>query len=972
MIFVFNRFHYNKCLYNSCLRKGLGWWATIRGALALVVSLFLLLFCSSVFALNVDLETADDRTVIVGDDTYYLLSPYMNILEDKDGALTIEQVVSSENDRFIKNVLPAPHVEGGDSTYWLEINLSVPDNTDKEYSHSDNKESVWYLEIDKPLLYIAELYVPIEAGGYDVRSADTQLPLESREIVNVNSVFPLVLKKGESMTVYLKLQNRNLSLILSVGLWKPVAFIEKIAEEEFIYGVFFGCMGILMIYNIFIFFSVKDVSYVYYVGFLAGMTLYIVLQYGHGMLFFEDIFDVFGDKTFSIIVLGAYFFAFKFFQLFLDINNLNVWIDRLVNLCVVIVACNVVLSFFISYYTAVDWVTLLSAIILPSVLLIAFYSMTQGNVNGAIFIFGWTPNILGVLLSVMGNYGVPYFAGRDEVFVMLGVVFQALALSFALSNRIKLEREVMLIAEQKKESSLQRYRSIFDNSLEGLYRMTLDGRIVAVNLSFSKIFGFFSAADAILENKKIALTLFRDSPVEYKTLSLGDTVENSFRLTGRDGISRAVEHRSNMIFDDKGSPTHIEGALVDVSEFYEKLRAISEHEKEVLKKDQALSDMKEMNHFLSMMSHYIRTPLTAIVGYSEVLLEDDTKGGAKKSHVDTVVGNSGALLRLINNILDYSKMEANKFTVEKIPLDIMSLISKLAPEFTERSDKRGLTFAVEYLTAMPSEIEGDPMRIFQVLWNLCDNAVKFTRMGAITLEVSWRDATQQLRISVKDTGPGLSKGRMEALFSVFSQRGGAVVGDGCLGLAISKRLADMMGGDILVESQLRQGCTFTLLLDQKLRSDVVWLNASGVPTSIDQPSKRNKTKQNVPTLHGTVLLAEDNIVNQQLISRVLKKTGVTIVVASDGKEACEYCEKSLPDLVLMDINMPNCDGIEAVEYLKDRGVDVPIYALTAESKGSEVDRMLSLGCQGYLSKPVNLTALYQVLETHLTQGKFKK
>ena len=978
VISVFNRFHYNKCIYNSCFRKRLGWWATMRELLSLAVPLLLVLLCSSAYALNVDKETVEDRTVIVGDDTYYLLSPRMNILEDKGGDLTIEQVVHSENYRFIKNELSAPHVEGGDSTYWLEISLSVPDDIDKEYSYPENRGSVWYLEVDKPLLYVAELYVPIESGGYDVKSADTQLPLDSREIVNVNSVFPIVLKAGDNMTVYLKLKNRNLSLILSVGLWKPVAFIEKIAEEEFIYGVFFGCMGVLMIYNIFVFFSVKDTSYIYYVGFLGGMTSYIVLQYGHGMVFFEDFFDVLGEKSFSIVVLAAYLFAFKFFQLFLDINDLNVWVGRLIDLCIVIVACSVLFSFFISYYTAVNWVTFLSAVILPGVLLIAFYSMIQGNVNGAIFIFGWTPNIFGVLLSVLGNYGVPYFAGTDESFVILGVVFQALALSFALSNRIKLERESMLVAEKQKESSLQRYRSIFDNSLEGLYRMTLEGRIVAVNMSFSKIFGFFSEDEAVSENRKIALTLFRDSSAEYSALSLGDTVESSFRLTGKDGVSRVVEHRSNMIFDDKGSPTHIEGALVDVSEVYETLKVIAEHEKEVLEKNQALSDMKEMNHFLSMMSHHIRTPLTAIIGFSEMLKGVDIKGDAKKKHIDTIVDSSSALLGLINNILDYSKIEAGKFSVEKIPLDITSLISRLASEFIEKSDKRGLTFTVEYLSPIPSTIMGDPTRIFQVLWNLCDNAVKFTRMGAITLEVSWHEDIKplnntrplnnisQLRVSVKDTGPGLSKRRMETLFFVSFQRDASVVGEGCLGLVISKRLADMMGGDIVVESQLRQGCKFTLLLEQKLRSDVVWLNKA---TPKPKFTKRNRSKQKIPILHGTILLAEDNIVNQQLITRVLKKTGVMIVVANDGKEACEYCEKSLPDLVLMDINMPNRDGIEATQWLKDRGVDVPIYALTAESKGREIDRMLSLGCEGYLSKPIVVKALYQVLEAHLVQGK---
>ena len=248
----------------------------------------------------------------------YILSPHMSILEDKSGMLTIDQVTSSENQRFTKNSDEIPNLGVTESTYWLEINLQYVIE-----SSSNGLDSNWYLEIGRALLNVAELYEPEKGGGYSVRSSDIRLPFSEREIKHVNSVFPITLHAGQNPTIYLKVKNLSAPLYLPVTLWKPKAFVQSVAVKEYLYGLFYGCLLTLVIYNLFIYFSVKDVSYLYYVGYMVGIGLYVFAQYGHGVLNAMAIYDLIGkDRTAEIIWIN-YIFGILFMASFLDIERLH-------------------------------------------------------------------------------------------------------------------------------------------------------------------------------------------------------------------------------------------------------------------------------------------------------------------------------------------------------------------------------------------------------------------------------------------------------------------------------------------------------------------------------------------------------------------------------------------------------------------------------------------------------------------------
>ena len=253
--------------------------------------------------------------------------------------------------------------------------------------------------------------------------------------------------------------------------------------------------------------------------------------------------------------------------------------------------------------------------------------------------------------------------------------------------------------------------------------------------------------------------------------------------------------------------------------------------------------------------------------------------------------------------------------------------------------------------------------------NLCANAIKFTDAGSVVLVVSWDEEINKLKFEVIDSGLGVEEEIKEKLFQVFDQADTSSTrqhGGAGLGLAISKRLANIMGGDITVLSKAGTGSVFTLTIGAKFPQNMMWIrinDLSSVP--LDQLAHGLNKMPNVPQLSGVVLLAEDNIVNQKLIEKVLKKTGVSVVVVSDGVEACDYCDKSLPDFVLMDINMPNCDGLEATKYLRERGYTIPIYALTAETSKEEIDKALDVGCDGFLSKPLDRVLLFSALAENI-------
>ncbi|MBU2870233.1 ATP-binding protein [Colwellia sp. E2M01] len=382
---------------------------------------------------------------------------------------------------------------------------------------------------------------------------------------------------------------------------------------------------------------------------------------------------------------------------------------------------------------------------------------------------------------------------------------------------------------------------------------------------------------------------------------------------------------------------HLEKRLTKELELRVKQRT---RELENLTKELEKADQVK-NQFLANMSHEIRTPLTAIVGHAEALIYDDVDKSKVKEDVQVIHGNSLHLLELINDILDLSRIEANKFELETQTLDLGDLIQDLSYTFKAQAQQKNLCFAIEHDLPLPFWIEIDSLRLKQILLNLCNNAIKFTEQGKVTLAIQWQN--EQLTFNVIDTGIGLDKAQLSQVFEMFTQADNSIsrrFGGSGLGLSLSKQLAKLMSGNIVVTSILGKGSQFCLTLPCQRNVD-------------------NSHNAELPVLacantlfNGSVLLAEDHDDNRRLIARLLANLGLTVLVAKNGKEAVQLCVEHQPDLILLDIQMPEMDGVEAFKALRDLGCNKPIYALTANAMSHEVSRYLGLGFTGHLKKPI--------------------
>ena len=376
------------------------------------------------------------------------------------------------------------------------------------------------------------------------------------------------------------------------------------------------------------------------------------------------------------------------------------------------------------------------------------------------------------------------------------------------------------------------------------------------------------------------------------------------------------------------------------------------------------------SEFLANMSHEIRTPMTAILGYADLLTDPQLSPSERDAHLAVIRRNGEHLLTLINDILDLSKIEAGKMAVDLTPCNLPSVLAGVASILRVRADQRGIALSVEYATPVPETIRTDASRLRQALVNLVGNAVKFSEGGAVRIVAAlledWRDGRAAVRLEVIDTGVGIAQEKLSALFEPFVQADASTsrrFGGTGLGLAITRRIAEMLGGELTVRSAAGEGSTFTLIVPTGPLEGVAMLERPGEAMLSDgRDPKRQSARPNA--LAGLrVLLAEDGPDNQLLIKTLLARAGAQVEIAENGRLAVEKARAAGPggfDVVLMDMQMPEMDGYEAVGALRESGYGGPIVALTAHSMAGDRDKCVEAGCDDYLTKPVDPGRLIDV------------
>lgn len=386
---------------------------------------------------------------------------------------------------------------------------------------------------------------------------------------------------------------------------------------------------------------------------------------------------------------------------------------------------------------------------------------------------------------------------------------------------------------------------------------------------------------------------------------------------------------------------------------------------------QAASDAK--NTFLVNMSHEVRTPLTSIIGYADGILQGDIQPSARDNAISIISQNGVHLLNIINDLLDISKIENNEIEIEMKTFDPIALLQGVADSVSEQVQAKSLVLGVNYKLPLPTHLQSDLTRFRQVILNLVNNAIKFTHMGAIEITVS--ADLDKFSVSVSDTGIGMSQDQIDTMFTAFAQEDlskSRQYGGIGLGLSIAKSLVNRLGGKIHVTSVQGQGSCFTVDFDLTVPQEAKWLRDQ---FELDQRLADIKLSHNlvptieVPDLTGQVLLAEDHLENQLLFVKLLERMGLSVTAVDNGYKAVQATLEREFDLILLDIQMPEMDGIKAFELIQSTSANVPVVALTANAMPADVELYMNLGFNDHIAKPVNRENFIETVTKYLNLGQ---
>ena len=842
-----------------------------KPTILIIMICFLLSLATSLSADNSAARSVLDNTVVLKDEQGdYALGTHLAILEDPSGILTIQQILNGEFERvagqhFLPSQSQTPGFGFSPSAYWVHVQLD----------RQSMQESNWMLEFGYAPMQWIDVYTVTESGTIRHQQGGSGLPVSERTFNHHKHVFELILPPGEVTDLYVRVDGES-SKNIPLHLYRAEVFAQASGKQVAVLSIYAGIIIALFCYNLFIYYSIRESAYLYYVVFLAAFLLFSTNLNGISQVLLFPEWPSLAIKMIPSSMGITITFAGLFTMAFLDTRSTLPKLHWVLRGIFVIGVTTSILPWLIQYRISIIASTGLGLSFSLLVFVIAIIAVHQGNRAARYYLLAWCLLLLGTVLNTLRLFGFLPTNIITEYAQLWGSAAEAILLSVALAARMR------LMKEEKEAAQVQ----------------------------------------ALEEQQKA-----------HEELML---------------LSRQLEASNNSL------ELRVQERTVDL-----------EHSVEQLREAKAT-----ISRFLANMSHEIRTPLTAIIGYSESLRDAPLTKEETTDAIHTVVRSSQHLLRIINDILDFSKIEANKLEIECIDTDLFLLLMEIESYFGMIAHNKGLQFEINYRFPLPRIIHTDPTRLKQVLLNLCSNALKFTAQGSVLIQVSCDPNSEILYFAVSDSGIGMTSEQVDKVFQPFTQADSSTTrnyGGTGLGLTISKQLAELMGGTIKVESQPGQGSCFTLSVASGNLQQAVWIN-----NKQDAQTAPFEETQNlpIPQLNGHILYAEDGPDNQRLAQLLLKHTGARLTIVENGKLAVDYIQKHDDvDLILMDMQMPVMNGVDATKAIRASGFEKPIIAFTANVMKEDVMLYQQIGCVACLSKPVQKPLFYQTLAHYLGTGE---